>query len=125
MKLRKEKIIVTTGSFDPPDSDDIEFLKAARKKGQWLIVGIHTDMYMMKNVGGFILNYDSRSTLMRNLKYVDEVFSYNDEDDTACQLLKIVQIIYPNSDIFYVCRDGDKDTLPEAKIRGIKFLTMK
>lgn len=125
MKLKKEKIIVTTGSFDPPDSSDIEFLSTIRKKGHWLIVGVHSDMYMINHYGGFTLNYDNRSTIIRNLKCVDEVFSYADEDGTACQLLKLVQIVYPNSDIFYVCLDGVSDTLPEAKIKGIKFLTVK
>lgn len=125
MKLRKEKIIVTIGAFDPIELTDIEFLKRARRKGDWLIVGVHSDIYLTKYEKGFLQNYNTRSEIVRNIKPVDEVFMYNDTDGTACQLLKIVQMCYPHSDIFFISRNGDKETSPEGKMKGIKFLLMK
>ena len=125
MKLRKEKIIVTIGAFDPLDISDIEFFKKLKIRGDWLIVGVHSDIYLAEYEKGFIQNYNTRSEIVRQLKCVDEVFMYNDTDGTACQLLKIVQICYPNSDIFFVSKSGDKETSPEGKMKGIKFLSMK
>lgn len=125
MKTRKEKIVVTIGAFDPIELSDIEFLKRARRKGDWLIVGVHSDIYLSKYEKGFIQNYNSRSEIVKELKCVDEVFMYNDSDGTACQLLKIVQMCYPYSDIFFISKSGDKETSPEGKMKGIKFLLMK
>jgi cytidyltransferase-like protein len=125
MKLKREKIIVTIGAFDPVELSDLNFLKRAKSKGDWLIVGVHSDIYLTKYEKSFIQNYNSRSEIVRELKCVDEVFMYNDSDGTACQLLKIVQMCYPYSDIFFVSKNGDKETSPEGKMKGIKFLTMK
>jgi cytidyltransferase-like protein len=125
MKLRKEKIIVTIGAFDPVELSDIQFLKKAKSKGDWLIVGVHSDIYLTKYEKGFIQNYSSRSEIVKHLKFVDEVFVYNDTDGTACQLIKIVQMCYPYSEIIFVSKNGDKETSPEGKMKGIKFLSMK
>lgn len=125
MKLKKDKIIVTIGTFDPVELSDINFLKRAKEKGDWLIVGVHSDIYLSKYEKGFIQNYNSRSEIVKELKCVDEVFSYNDSDGTACQLLKLVQICYPYADIIFVSKNIDKETSPEGKMKGIKFLLMK
>jgi hypothetical protein len=55
---------------------------------------------------------------------VDEIFSFNDSDGTVCQLLKIIKICYPGANITYVSED-DMFNMPETKIKGINFETMK
>ena len=87
--LRKDRIIITSGSFDPLSIDELRYLQKCRSKGDWLIVGVHTDWYMMWSLGGVVQNYDSRREILKNLKFVDEIMSFNDSDGTVCQLLKI------------------------------------
>jgi cytidyltransferase-like protein len=125
MKIKRDKIIVTIGEFDPVESEDVLFFKKARLKGDWLIVGVHSDNYLKKYEKNLNKSYESRRSLIKELKCVDEVFTYDDIDGTACQLLKIVQMTYPNSEIYFVTKNNDKDELPESKIKGIKFLTLK
>ena len=86
---QKDRIIIVTGEFDPLDQHDLRFLKQCKSKGDWLCVGIHSDWWMMYAQGGFVQNYDTRREIIKSLKYVDEVFSFNDSDGTVCQLLKI------------------------------------
>ncbi len=74
--------------------------------------------------GGFVQNYETRTNIIKAIKYVDEVFSFNDSDGTVCQLLKIVKICYPNADITYISPE-DMHNMPETKIKGITFETMK
>jgi len=125
MKRRKvEKIIITSGCYDPLTLDDLNFLKRCRKKGNWLIVGVHSDWYMMWSQGGFVHNYESRREILLNLKCVDEIFTFNDMDGTVCQLLKLVKICYPDADITYVSQE-DMHNMPETKIKGIHFEIMK
>jgi glycerol-3-phosphate cytidylyltransferase-like family protein len=120
----KEKIIVTCGLFDPLTIEELRFLKKCRSKGDWLIVGVHTDWWMAWSEGGFVQNYQSRREIINNIKCVNEVMSFNDSDGTVCQLLKIVKICYPHSDITYISEE-DMHNMPETKIRGITFETMK
>jgi glycerol-3-phosphate cytidylyltransferase-like family protein len=120
----KEKIIVTCGLFDPFTIEELRFLKKCRSKGDWLIVGVHTDWWMAWSEGGFVQNYQSRREIINNIKCVDEVMSFNDSDGTVCQLLKIVKICYPHADITYISEE-DMHNMPETKIKGITFETLK
>jgi len=74
--------------------------------------------------GGMVQDYDTRREIIKNLKCVDEIFSFNDSDGTVCQLLKLVKICYPYADITYVS-DMDMHNMPETKIKGITFETLK
>jgi len=121
---KKDKIIITSGTFDPLTLDELNYLKKCKAKGDWLVVGIHSDWWMMWAEGGFVQNYESRREIVKSLKFVDEIFTFNDSDGTVCQLLKLVQICYPHTEIIYVSED-DMNDMPEKKIRGIKFETMK
>ena len=120
----KERIIVVTGEFDPLQSNELHFLQRCKRKGNWLVVGVHSDWWMVYARGGFIHNYQTRREIIQNVRCVDEVFTFNDSDGTVCQLLKIVKICYPNSDITYVS-NMDMYNMPETKIRGITFETLK
>lgn len=120
----KEKIIITTGTFDPLSIEELNFLKKCKSKGDWLIVGIHSDWWMAWSEGGFVQNYNTRREIIKSLRFVNEVFSFNDSDGTVCQLLKIIKICYPNADITYVSQE-DMHNMPETKIKGITFETMK
>ena len=121
---KPEKIIITTGTFDPLTINELNLLKRCKQKGDWLVVGIHSDWWMMWAEGGMVQNYDDRREIIKNLKCVDEIFSFNDSDGTVCQLLKLVKICYPYADITYVS-DIDMHNMPEMKIKGITFETMK
>lgn len=120
----KEKIVVVCGEFDPFTPEDLKFIKKCREKGNWLIAGIHSDIWMATNRGGFSYNYESRSELLRNINLIDEVFRFNDTDGTICNLLKIVKVCYPRAYITYVS-EQDMHNMPETKIRGINFETLR
>jgi len=121
---QKDRIIITSGTFDPLTIEELRYLMKCKSKGDWLVVGVHSDWYMMWSQGGFVQNYDTRREILKNINCVDEIFSFNDSDGTVCQLLKLVQICYPNADITYVS-NMDMHNMPETKIRGITFETMK
>jgi bifunctional ADP-heptose synthase (sugar kinase/adenylyltransferase) len=121
---KKERIIITSGEFDFLDYEAVKFLKACRSKGDWLIVGLHTDMFMELCRGGYKHSYEERVEMISNISCVDEIFRFNDGDGTVCNLLKIVKHCYPMSDITYVS-DIDMKNMPETKIRGITFEIIK
>jgi glycerol-3-phosphate cytidylyltransferase-like family protein len=74
--------------------------------------------------GGVVQTYSERREILKNLKCVDEIFTFDDSDGTVCQLLKLVKYCYPHSEITYVS-DEDMHNMPETKIRGINFETLK
>jgi len=120
----KDRIIITCGTFDPLSYDELLYLKKCHHKGEWLVVGVHSDWWMMWAEGGCVQSYENRREIIKSLKYVDEVFTFNDSDGTVCQLLKLVKICYPQADITYISQE-DMHNMPETKIKGITFETMK
>jgi cytidyltransferase-like protein len=119
-----EKIIITTGTFDPLTQKELKLLQRCKSKGDWLVVGVHSDWWMQWAEGGYVQEYDTRREIVKNLRCVDEIFTFNDSDGTVCQLLKLVKICYPYADITYMS-DMDMHNMPEQKIRGITFETLK
>jgi len=121
---KREKVIITTGMYDPLTVRELDILKKCKARGDWLVIGVHSDWWMQWAQGGFIQSYDERKDIVKSIKYVDEIFTFDDTDGTVCQLLKLVKYCYPNSDITYVSEE-DMHNMPETKIRGITFETMK
>ena len=122
--IKKEKIIIVSGDFDTLTCYDLDFLLKCKEMGDWLIVGIHSDMLMYLKYGEVNNTNDARYKLVENIKCVDEVFRFNDADGTACNLLKVVKLCYPLANITYVS-DIDMQNMPETKIRGINFEVLK
>ena len=122
--LNRDKIIIISGVFDPLSVEEVKYLNRCREKGDWLIVGIHSDWFLQWALGGIVQRYEARREIVKSLKCVDEIFTFDDTDGTICQLLKLVKICYPDADITYISQD-DMQNMPETKIRGITFETMR
>lgn len=121
---KREKIIVVAGEFDPLTYNDIQFLKKARAKGDWLIVGVHSDQFMELCRGGYVHTLRERKEIVESIKFVNETFHFNDLDGTVCNLLKLIKFCYPASDIHFVSVE-DMHNMPETKISGITFEVIK
>jgi hypothetical protein len=66
---------------------------------------------------------DERANIISNLKVVDEVIDFEDDEDGSCALgLEKIKDLYPNDEIIF-CNGGDrkKDNIPEMKVQNITF----
>jgi cytidyltransferase-like protein len=120
---RKERLIVTSGYFDPITLRELLHLQKCKEMGDWLIVGIHSDLLLHMKTGTLNQNLEVRKRILESIRYVDEVFVFNDCNDNDCNLLRLVKQCYPRTDITYVS-DQDLTDRPETKIVGIKFKTL-
>lgn len=121
--MTRDKIIVTTGNYDILTIEDFRFLQKCRSKGDWLIIGLHSDIIVHMTSNTLYNTYDDRQELLQGLNCVDEVMRFNDSDGTSCQLLKAVKLFYPQADITFISK-YDMHNMPETKIRGITFETI-
>lgn len=118
--MSRDKIVVTSGDYDILSVEDARFLSKCREKGQWLIVGLHSDMLVHLRTSTIYNTYDDRQEILESLRCVDEVMRFNDADGTACNLLKSVKLFYPQAEITFISK-YDMNNMPERKIRGINF----
>lgn len=124
MTTRKETIVVTCSEFDPLSEEELNLLKLCKEKGNWLIVGLYSDWWLTHTRGGFVQKYDTRAEIVKNLKLVDEVFKFDDSDGTVYNLLEIVRTVYHGSNIVFIS-DPDTQQMPQKKLKGVKFETVK
>ena len=117
------KISVVSGGFDPIHSGHISYLKAAKEIGDYLIVALNSDEWLINKKKKVFMSFEERKNILSNIECVDEVLSFDDDNDGTCinALLKIKET-YPNEKIIF-CNGGDRNenNIPEMAVDGIYF----
>ena len=118
------KVILVSGGFDPLHSGHISYFKDAKSHGDKLIVALNSDNWLEKKKGKFFMPFDERKIIIENLKYVDEVIDFEDDEIGSCiNALKKVKDIYIDDDIYFANGgDRDEENIPEMSVKGINFL---
>lgn len=116
------KIVVVSGGFDPLHSGHILLMNSAKTYGDYLIVGINSDEWLVRKKGRAFMPYDERAALVNNIKAVDEVISFDDSDGSACALLEKIKTCYPQQQIIFA-NGGDRTAvnIPEMDIKEVLF----
>jgi cytidyltransferase-like protein len=110
-------IVLTTGGFDPVHSGHISYLEAAKQLGDYLIVGVNSDMWLARKKGREFMPWRERADVIRNLRMVDEVIEFDDWDGSARHAIKTVRDRYPSANIIFA-NGGDRNekNIPEMDI---------
>ena len=111
------KIVLATGGFDPLHSGHLSYLKAARDYGDKLVVGLNSDAWLSRKKGRPFMSFTERKAVLENLKMVDSVISFNDDDDTATRaIFKTLEMRNDPRDSIVFVNGGDrgKDNIPES-----------
>jgi cytidyltransferase-like protein len=112
------KIVLCTGGYDPLHSGHISYFKAARSLGDMLIVGINSDEWLERKKGRAFMPWNERLCIVNNLAMVDEVYTFDDEDDSARAFIRQVRAHYPAAELIFA-NGGDrtKDNIPEMDVQ--------
>ena len=117
------KISVVSGGFDPIHSGHISYINAAKKFGDYLIIALNSDNWLKKKKGKEFMPYEERKSILENLKCVDEVVDFEDDEMGSCiNALEKIKAKFPNDEIIF-CNGGDrgKDNIPEMTVSNISF----
>ena len=108
------RIVVVSGGFDPLHIGHLKYFEAAKKLGDTLVVGINSDEWLTRKKGNFFQSWEDRSAIIRQLRMVDQVYAFNDRDDTALDLLYTVRKLFP-TDQLIIANGGDRTPLNNAE----------
>jgi cytidyltransferase-like protein len=112
-----------SGGFDPIHSGHIQLLKEAKLFGDYLVVAINSDDWLIKKKGKFFMPFSERSIIISNLSFVDETIDFDDDKYGSCSLgLEKVKKKFPKDEIIF-CNGGDRNAknIPEMQVSGISF----
>ena len=108
------QVILVTGGFDPLHSGHIAYFKAAKEIDHTLTlaVGVNTDEWLTRKKGKPFMPIDERITILKELRDVDVVIEFRDNDDSACDAINLVLQVY-DSVIFANGGDRGDTNTPE------------
>ena len=108
----EKKIVLVSGGFDPIHSGHIAYFEAAKKLGDELWVGVNSDAWLTRKKGRPFMPFSERSNLIKNLKSVDQVLSFEDDEigSSNCCIEKILNLTGSNTKIV-VANGGDRNPL--------------
>ena len=102
------KISVVSGGFDPIHSGHISYIKSAKAYGDYLIIALNSDQWLVNKKGKAFMPFEERKSVLENLKEVDEVIDFDDDElGSATQALVKIKNMYPESEINF-CNGGDR-----------------
>ena len=115
-----QKIIVLSGGFDPVHIGHIRMFREAKEKCDIVIVGANSDAWLNRKKGKPFMPLNERIEILKAIKYIDYVWAFNDEDDTACKLIdKVIQKFSVGNGDFKIFfgNGGDRtnETTPEIE----------
>jgi len=116
------KIVLVTGGFDPVHSGHIAYFKAARTLGDMLIVGLNSDEWLERKKGRAFMPWNERLCIINNLSMVNEVYTFDDSDGSACHFIEQVRAHYPDDELVFA-NGGDRtsDNIPEMRMTNVEF----
>lgn len=116
-------IAVVSGGFDPIHSGHINLFKYSTVLGDRLIVGINSDAWLSRKKGKPFMSISERKIILQSIKWVDEVWEFNDDDDSACALLEEVKKTHSADKIIFA-NGGDRNVSNnrEINVQGVSFV---
>lgn len=112
------KIVLVTGGFDPIHSGHIAYFKAAKQLGDVLIVGVNSDAWLARKKGAAFMPSTERISIIENIKAVDGVILFDDNDGSAKEAIKNVRRLYPDAELIFA-NGGDRTAknIPEMDVQ--------
>ena len=111
------KIVLVTGGFDPLHSGHLAYFAEAKKLGDKLIIGLNSDAWLTRKKGRPFMSLQERKAVVSNLKDVDTVVTYNDDDNSSKDAILRVRAQYPMAEIIFA-NGGDRSdsNIPEMDV---------
>ena len=110
-------IVLVTGGFDPLHSGHIAYFRAAKQLGDTMVVGVNSDAWLVRKKGRAFMPWLERMNIVKNIKGVDFVLEFNDDDGSAKSAIKLARQTWPDHKIVFA-NGGDRT---DANIPEMEF----
>lgn len=108
-------VVIASGGFDPLHIGHLEYLKSAKELGHSLYVGVNSDNWLKRKKGYRFQDFDDRVAIVRALQWVDYATGFDDSDNSACDMIRLVIEQRKDASKIIFANGGDrtKKNIPE------------
>jgi len=118
--MRKIRRVAVSGGFDPLHSVHLDHMMEAKRLGDWLIVIVNTDEFLIRKKGFFVLPLLERLRIIEEYPFVDQTVVCIDRDQTVAETLRLVK-----PDIFAKGGDRLSSHMPKKELDACKEIGCK
>jgi cytidyltransferase-like protein len=119
------KVVLVTGGFDPIHSGHLKYIEQAKKLGDYLVVGVNSDAWLIRKKGSRFMPLSERQQILSAIRWVDLTIHFVDDDNSAKDAIARVRQMFPaNKIVFANGGDRNKTNIPEMSIEddNIEFV---
>ena len=118
MNMKKNKIIVVSGYFNPLHKGHLELFNKSKEFGDYLFVIVNSDLQRELKGSKEFQNEDERLEIISSLKPVSQAIISIDKDRTQCETLRMLYEKYSHTYTLAFANGGDQnnDTIPERVV---------
>ena len=115
--MKHYDIMILSGAFDPLHVGHIRLIQHARDMAALVVVGVNSDPWVTRKRGRVLTRFQERCELVASIRGVTSAVGFDDGDDTAVALLKMVCRLSPGAKIAFG-NGGDRTStnVPEVEI---------
>jgi cytidyltransferase-like protein len=115
--MKHYDVLVLSGGFDPLHVGHIRLIQHARDMAALVVVGVNSDEWLTRNKGRVYMKFEERREIVASIRGVTSAVGFEDGDDTAVNLIKMVHTMSPGAKIAFG-NGGDRNALnvPEVEI---------
>lgn len=107
-------VVAVSGGFDPVHVGHVKMFEEAKKLGDYLVVILNCDDWLVRKKGYVFMPAIERAAVIRSIRWVDDVYIHESEDQHVAQALEHVRPhVFANG--------GDRKAqadIPEAEVCG-------
>jgi rfaE bifunctional protein nucleotidyltransferase chain/domain len=108
-KAAGRQVVFANGAFDLLHAGHVRYLEAARREGDWLVVGVNSDASVARSKGRPIIPAAERAEIVAALESVDAVVVF-EEDSPSALLDELRPHVHAKG------TDYASDTVPEREV---------
>ena len=105
--MKKEKVVIVSGYFDPLHVGHLEYLRMASELGDQLLVIVNNDKQAILKKGESFMSEKDRMEIVFALECVDEVLISCDKDASVCKSLELAAQFKPMAHLIFA-KGGDR-----------------
>ena len=110
-------VIVLSGGFDPMHIGHLRMIQESAKMAEIVIAGVNSDEWLMRKKGYVFMPHEERVEMVQGTRGVSKAMAFDDDDNSACDLLRRVRALWPNFKVAFA-NGGDRtsDNIPEIPV---------